>query len=374
MLSIKPGFRNTNILSLNTLYLFVALHSTSQHFDETLEKYNKKDHSGLFFDFLMEKIERENDPLIGSLTISTKYSQVFQSMSYNEISIAARAAAYSEFAVAPPVYSEIPVAAPPVYAEAPHDDLAAELAQMKAMMEQMRLEKERMETEARRKAAEEEKLKAETEAKRKAEAEEVKQKEEQEEACALANFFKPKQDSVRSWAYGSTPGGHYGWNLVRFFQEIDKSGENLIQILSSSQGEYTQYIHDIIITDRHIYRVIGFGGYGQPESVFTVKYLSKVYTFNTQLTLKQVRMIDTTINYKDDYVVRPIGSRVSDRISNPMGGQSKCDMDARKKFESVIRLIPGSYKNGDWRQLDGFFGMYFNETTMEVSEMPPPSL
>jgi hypothetical protein len=49
-------------------------------------------------------------------------------------------------------------------------------------------------------------------------------------------------------------------------------------------------------------------------------------------------------------------------------------MDARKKFESVIRLIPGSYKNSDWRQLDGFFGMYFNETTMEVSEMPPPSL
>lgn len=49
-------------------------------------------------------------------------------------------------------------------------------------------------------------------------------------------------------------------------------------------------------------------------------------------------------------------------------------MDARKKFESVIRLIPGSYKNGDWKQLDGFFGMYFNETTMEVSEIPPPSL
>jgi hypothetical protein len=49
-------------------------------------------------------------------------------------------------------------------------------------------------------------------------------------------------------------------------------------------------------------------------------------------------------------------------------------MDARKKFESVIRLIPGSYKNSDWRQLDGFFGMYFNETTMEVSQVAPPSL
>jgi hypothetical protein len=287
-------------------------------------------------------------------------------MSYNEISIAARAAAYSEFAVAPPVYSEIPIAAPPVYAEAPHDDLAAELAQMKAMMEQMRQEKERMKMEAKRKEEEEEKLKMETEAKRKAEAEEMKRKEEQEEACALANFFKPKQENVRSYAYGPNPGSYGG--LVGFFREIDKSGENLIQILSSSQGECFQYIHDIIITDRHIYRVIGFGGYGQPEAVFTVKYLSKVYTFNTQLTLQQVRMIDTTINYKDNYVKQSIGSRVLDRI------YGKCDMDARKKFESIIRLIPGSYKNGDWRQLDGFFGMYFNETTMEVSEMPPPSL
>jgi hypothetical protein len=292
-------------------------------------------------------------------------------MSYTAIANAARAAAYSEFAVAPPVYSEIPIAAPPVYAEAPHEDLAAELAQMKAMMEQMRLEKERMETEARRKAEEEEKLKMETEAKRKAEAEEMKRKEEQEEACALANFFKPKQESVRSYAYGPNPGSYGG--LVGFFREIDKSGENLIIILSSSQGDYTQYIHDVIITDRHIYRVVGFGGYRQ-SGVFTVKYLSKVYTFNTQLTLQQVRMIDTTINYKDNYVKRSIGSRVSDREADTYGGQCKCDMDARKKFESVIRLIPGSYKNGDWRQLDGFFGMYFNETTMEVSEMPPPSL
>jgi hypothetical protein len=48
--------------------------------------------------------------------------------------------------------------------------------------------------------------------------------------------------------------------------------------------------------------------------------------------------------------------------------------DTLKKFESIIRLIPGGYKNGDWRQLDGFFGMYYNETTMEVSEVPPPSI
>ena len=72
------------------------------------------------------------------------------------------------------------------------------------------------------------------------------------------------------------------------------------------------------------------------------------------------------------------GSSIMDTIHqimiDPRGGDPLCNiryMDARKKFESVIRLIPGSYKNGSWRQLDGFFGMYFNETTMEVSEVPP---
>ena len=45
--------------------------------------------------------------------------------------------------------------------------------------------------------------------------------------------------------------------------------------------------------------------------------------------------------------------------------------EAFEKFESIIRIIPGSYQNGDWRQLDGFFGMYFNEKTMEVSEDLP---
>ena len=43
-----------------------------------------------------------------------------------------------------------------------------------------------------------------------------------------------------------------------------------------------------------------------------------------------------------------------------------------KKFESVIRLIPGSYSNGSWKQLDGFFGAYINEETMEIMGGAPP--
>jgi hypothetical protein len=42
-----------------------------------------------------------------------------------------------------------------------------------------------------------------------------------------------------------------------------------------------------------------------------------------------------------------------------------------KPFESLIELIPGGYKNGPWRPLNGFFGMYFNEDTYEISPIPP---
>jgi hypothetical protein len=44
---------------------------------------------------------------------------------------------------------------------------------------------------------------------------------------------------------------------------------------------------------------------------------------------------------------------------------------ARNQFSSIIQLIPGSYKNGDWKQLDGLFGdLYYNEKTNTLSEFP----
>jgi hypothetical protein len=43
-----------------------------------------------------------------------------------------------------------------------------------------------------------------------------------------------------------------------------------------------------------------------------------------------------------------------------------------KRFETVMRIVPGSYKNGGWKQLDGFYGVYYNEAKMELSGIPPP--
>jgi len=289
--------------------------------------------------------------LIGSPTIGTKYSQVFQSMSYTEIANAARAAAYSEFAVAPPVYSEIAVAAPPVYAEAPHEDLAAELAQMKAMMEQMRLEKERMETEARRKAAED----AAMDAKRKVEQEKMMAtlRLEQEEARELEEIHKRLHES----------------NMKSYWCNLDDRNQAILTSIARHETAlfYEQHERKLtyIITNKNIYRVWGQG--------YPIPKLGLIYTFDTTLTKKQTLFLEKGVA-RTDCEHGPLLRRVS-RLHYSTGcSANEAHLSAPKKFESVIRLIPGSYKNGDWRQLDGFFGMYFNETTMEVSEMPPPSL
>ena len=40
-------------------------------------------------------------------------------------------------------------------------------------------------------------------------------------------------------------------------------------------------------------------------------------------------------------------------------------------FETIVRLIPGSYRNGPWRPLSGFFGPYLNEETLEITTIVP---
>jgi hypothetical protein len=293
-------------------------------------------------------------------------------MSYNEISIAARAAAYSEFAVAPPVYSEIPIAAPPVYAEEKHEDLAAELAQMKAMMEQMRLEKERMEMEAKRKAEED--------------AVAARFRAEQEEALELAEIHKKLNQDIMT-QYDNHYGIHKNVAVAhdqKALEQIKASGEIILYVANSDKHGQSGSLNtiDMIITNRNVYSL-----YFRRNAEAHIHYTSgmrcsALYTFDKPLNSKQTKMLSILYAYRS-YHGSCMSPNVFSSIMYTVHGMDHhrggpltniIYLDARKKFESVIRLIPGSYKNGDWRQLDGFFGMYFNETTMELSEVPPPSL
>jgi len=86
------------------------------------------------------------------------------------------------------------------------------------------------------------------------------------------------------------------------------------------------------------------------------------------LNLKQTKMLLLLLGGNRSYYSTPFpnGGAVKElAFRNYTKGDEYKILDARKKFESVIRLIPGSYQNSDWKQLDGFFGLYYNEKTME---------
>jgi hypothetical protein len=204
---------------------------------------------------------------------------------------------------------------PPSYSEAPHEDLTAELAKMKAMMEQMRLDKERMEMEAKRKA-------------------------EEDTSAAFYKSFTITDDDM---------GGKYKHqHQSAVLNSISQRGDIVLLMQSSINGSC--YMHSqYIITHKNMYVVTNYGKHAGPD-------ICLLYTFDSPIEKKYATILEACKRLLSGVVRR---------------GDNLVDLDRAKKFESVIRLIPGSYRNGDWRQLDGFFGMYFNETTMEVSEVPP---
>jgi len=150
----------------------------------------------------------------------------------------------------------------------------------------------------------------------------------------------------------------------------------------------------LIVTNRNVYSVrIHLESY-KTESQSGHDLLSglhymPVYTFDQPLNLKQTKML-SILTSNTDY--READKEESTpRYYNTMsilaglglsigGGRGEMAyimfpyLEAKKKFESVIRAIPGSYKNGDWHPLDGFFGLYFNPSTMEISEFPGTEL
>ncbi len=107
---------------------------------------------------------------------------------------------------------------------------------------------------------------------------------------------------------------------------------------------------DCIITTKYVLRII----YIQSQSKYII---CPIYMFDSELTENNIIMIDNFINNNPVMVGRR--HRIVDYIIY------------RKKFEYIINNIPGSYKNGPWKQVEGLFGLYFNEETTEFSEIPP---
>lgn len=236
------------------------------------------------------------------------------------------------------------------------DTQLREMETMKAMMEAMRFEKEQA-----KKKAEEEAVAAKLRA-------------EQEEASALSVFRKESEMKLHGILHQNQTQS-YGIHIHRcrsLFLEMDKSGEILLELLAGKTLQGYSSGCEFIITDRHIYYVVCTK---DDYSNTQFKHISKLYSFHAPLNSSQCKLLKSALESTDCPTQIPLKTRICFSMSS---GTLQPTIPSelayhRKKFESVVRIIPGSYQNGDWRQLDGFFGMYYNENTMEVSEYPPLS-
>jgi len=169
---------------------------------------------------------------------------------------------------------------------------------------------------------------------------------------------------------------------AQFIKQIQKAGEVIlytggvshIDRIPNLAGQYHTSLSTMewILTDHNVYAFrynrkttgIDFNG-----KVISGLLVIPIYTFDKPLNLKQTKMLILLLGFNHSYYPSQFPSRHGSGVLQNMRGEDHETvraLDAHKKFESVIRLIPGSYQNSDWKQIDGFFGLYYNEKTMEM--------
>lgn len=126
-----------------------------------------------------------------------------------------------------------------------------------------------------------------------------------------------------------------------------------------------------IITNRHVFRV------KWNEKL----YLCPMYTFRHLLDRHGIHNIsqiykEPVLAPHDPWRTSIMKDMMSRNDDNPLYQlyQDPRFVNASKSFEFIIRNIPGSYRNGDWRQLRGFFGMYYRLPHSDLTDCPPMSI
>ena len=153
-----------------------------------------------------------------------------------------------------------------------------------------------------------------------------------------AEFYEKIQ---KEWFYATLNGnlnkGSFDYGSA--FADLKNLGETFLMSVQNdpAHGGWSPQSQTNILSDQHVYAY----DVSKPPS----ERFAPVYTFDSPLTMKNAKIL----TYK----------KIGDAFLNPVS------------FEALIRTIPGSYKNGSWRQLNGFFGLYVNDETNEASRKPP---
>ena len=244
---------------------------------------------------------------------------------------------------------------------------------------------EEMSIEEMKKAIKALKMQAELDKQREKQNQEDLKKKKDEDECKKE--YMRRQECILS-QYISLPS--HNVTEKEIIHKIHKNGEICLYI-SNCQG-YGPNILDhckardagllsrfeYIITNKNVYVVLYLSHLenGSPGNMYESyvngtkdRYkISSLYTFTNSLTMRDLSILDN-MNKSAEY----------GRYKNPIhGGMSQhhdhTHIRAFQNFEALIKIIPGSYKNGDWQQLNGFDGIYFNPVTDEVSLYAPASL
>ncbi|NDB85399.1 MAG: hypothetical protein EB127_22255, partial [Alphaproteobacteria bacterium] len=184
----------------------------------------------------------------------------------------------------------------------------------------------------------------------------------------------------------------------KFIKKIMKAGEVILYLVTNQNNQSGYWCLSLVITNKNVYSIrMHNDSYktvyinGRGESTISGLYYMPVYTFDSPLNLTQTKSLsilsskseyldpwrsanggETSILYNLQKSV-PGGADAAGMTASYARNKVNC-LQAQKELESVIRLIPGSYKNGDWQPMDGFFGLYVNSSTMEINEFPGTEL
>jgi hypothetical protein len=122
----------------------------------------------------------------------------------------------------------------------------------------------------------------------------------------------------------------------------------------------------ILVTQKGVFRHMRARSTSQPDSPF-LEEICPLYTFSNPLNCDQSKILLYLSGalhggYTHGNYITKLweGQASAEQQGHAYSEQRRQYSIDHKKFESVIRLIPGLYSNGAWKQLDGFFGAYFN--------------
>jgi hypothetical protein len=229
----------------------------------------------------------------------------------------------------------------------------------------------------------EQRIREEMEAKIRAEMEErSKQRKEEDERMALyAERQRAISDEVQKIVGMGGKFGHIDStaHLISAFFSTFIQTHTVLYIIISDKIYDRGYWPEIIVTSTMIGCIRSI--YNPQKNAYPLYFLP-MYHFREPLGSSDLMLLNNGMKYCKDitYEMKHFHPSYDIRELSYWSAGNNFDMipknlavlNARQRLQSIIRLIPGEYRNGDWVQLDGFYGMYYHPPTQTFLPHPPP--